>query len=593
MYQLASRIAAVGLIAAAGFVATANAQDRHRGGGGGGPPAAAAPAPRAAPPAAAPHISAPAPRAAAPAPRISAPQMAAPRSAPPRAAAPHIASPSQHVSPRANVPQIARGHGRDVGGGTAHGNRQAIQRGAAPHVADAPRQPRGAERRLSRGPASGPNVQTQGRRNTGNARDLARQHGPATNTPPNNALSTNRRSPNAPSTVGVAGAGGREHGLRALTPSQRSFVDRSQRQGTRLNTRGTPVLSNPALAGMSRRDPSTRRLADATFRGNFAEHYRGSDRGRDRFRHHGRNFAVVLGWAGPVFWPYAYDDFVDYTFYPVAYDVFWPYAYDDVYDSILGEFAYGEPSGGTASGGSRSARSRTRQAQSGSGGGRPQVCSAQAPTLIDLPIQRITQTVQPDDNQRAALDDLKDAIAKAVNVLQSACPTDVPTSPVGRIEVMRTRLEVMLQAVQIVRPALEKFYDALNDEQKERFNAMAVGENQAQQAQRDLSQVCSERATGAGGLPIDRIERVLRLSDNQRARLEDLNKASLQAADQLKADCPTDQPVTPVARLQAMEQRLSAMLQAIGTVQPALAAFYNSLNDEQKARFNTLNLQQA
>jgi hypothetical protein len=31
----------------------------------------------------------------------------------------------------------------------------------------------------------------------------------------------------------------------------------------------------------------------------------------------------------------------------------------------------------------------------------------------------------------------------------------------------------MLRAVQIVEPALEKFYGALNDEQKERFNRLA------------------------------------------------------------------------------------------------------------------------
>ena len=37
-----------------------------------------------------------------------------------------------------------------------------------------------------------------------------------------------------------------------------------------------------------------------------------------------------------------------------------------------------------------------------------------------------------------------------------------------------------------------------------------------------------------------------------------------------------------------MEQRLRAMEQAIDTVQPALAKFYNSLTDEQKARFDRL-----
>jgi hypothetical protein len=40
------------------------------------------------------------------------------------------------------------------------------------------------------------------------------------------------------------------------------------------------------------------------------------------------------GFIGPLFWPYAYDDFLNYTFYPYAHDAFWPSAYDDVYDEL-------------------------------------------------------------------------------------------------------------------------------------------------------------------------------------------------------------------------------------------------------------------
>jgi hypothetical protein len=38
---------------------------------------------------------------------------------------------------------------------------------------------------------------------------------------------------------------------------------------------------------------------------------------------------------------------------------------------------------------------------------------------------------------------------------------------------MESRLQVMLAAVQTVRPALERFYQSLSDEQKARFNAIA------------------------------------------------------------------------------------------------------------------------
>ena len=49
---------------------------------------------------------------------------------------------------------------------------------------------------------------------------------------------------------------------------------------------------------------------------------------------------LVLGWFGPLFWPYAHYDLFDYVYWPYAYDDFWPYAYDDVYYGIYGPYAY-------------------------------------------------------------------------------------------------------------------------------------------------------------------------------------------------------------------------------------------------------------
>ena len=55
-----------------------------------------------------------------------------------------------------------------------------------------------------------------------------------------------------------------------------------------------------------------------------------------------------------------------------------------------------------------------------------------------------------------------------------------------------------------------------------------------------------------------------------------------------KVSCPTYQTLTPTGRVEAMEKRLEATLDAVKTVQPALAKFYNSLSDEQQARFNSM-----
>ena len=47
-------------------------------------------------------------------------------------------------------------------------------------------------------------------------------------------------------------------------------------------------------------------------------------------------------------------------------------------------------------------------------------------------------------------------------------------------------------------------------------------------------------------------------------------------------------PKSPVARLDTVETRLNAMTGAIKSVRPDFQNFYASLNDEQKAKFNTI-----
>ena len=54
------------------------------------------------------------------------------------------------------------------------------------------------------------------------------------------------------------------------------------------------------------------------------------------------------------------------------------------------------------------------------------------------------------------------------------------------------------------------------------------------------------------------------------ARSRSYRTPSSEAADLLNSDCPTYRALTPVVRLEAMEQRLDAMLRAVETVQPAL-----------------------
>ena len=74
----------------------------------------------------------------------------------------------------------------------------------------------------------------------------------------------------------------------------------------------------------------------------------------------------------------------------------------------------------------------------------------------------------------------------------------------------------------------------------------------------------------------------------QQNAFNDLKKAAQNASDKLQSSCPTAVPLSPVARVDTVETRLSAMADAIKSVRPDLQNFYASLNDEQKAKFNTV-----
>jgi hypothetical protein len=338
---------------------------------------------------------------------------------------------------------------------------------------------------------------------------------------------------------------------------------------------GRGVFGNRAIANVAWQS----RFASSRFHGKFAGSrwwpwWRGG---------------LVIGWVGPLFWPYASYDFFDYVYWPYAYDDFWPYAYDDVYYGIYGNYAHIPP--GASSGGRRENSPGNRVARTDDTQRRAaEVCSDDAAHLTDWPLERISEVVQPTTAQRPALDELRAASAKAIDMLKSGCPKDLPSIPTGRLAAMESRLQVMLAAVQTVRPALERFYQSLSDEQKARFNAIAPSDDHDAVAKdrRDLTKFCDEKTPGVTDLPIDRIAQAVQPTSAQRAALDELKDASVKAAERLKTDCPTYQTLTPTGRVEAMEKRLEATLGAVKTVQPALAKFYNSLSDEQKARFNSL-----
>ncbi len=355
--------------------------------------------------------------------------------------------------------------------------------------------------------------------------------------------------------------------------------------------------------------------ADVARQGRFASRFSqqaGGVNAQNRFAHVAAQRAWQRGlraafvpWYGPVFWPYAYSDIFDYAFWPSGYDDgFWAYAYDDFFDGVFwGEsgppqgygpgYAQGYAYGGPQAGASQASVPPPQQA---SYAAVQELCKQPGSGITAWPFADIERKVGLNGDQKQLLGDVRKASLDAAAVFKASCPVDnaFPLTPPGRLAAMTARLDATLQAVQTVRPPLEKFYDSLNDEQKERFNAIGprnTATNAEASAASQASDTCKQPKQGLANLPIEKIEDALNPTNAQATGLNRLQEATGKAVSIMQAACPNETPITPPGRLDAMQTRLQAMIDAAETVKPALESFYASLTGEQKARFNRIGQQ--
>jgi LTXXQ motif family protein len=329
-------------------------------------------------------------------------------------------------------------------------------------------------------------------------------------------------------------------------------------------------------------------------------------------------------WAGPVFWPFLLGDAFSFIFWPYAYyDPFWFYGPPFIFASIFApgpyfgldfgygsdyyDYGYGTGNYGYADlpnvyydssrGGGYSIAARgenaakteqtDREALAETNTAALESCAGLAPGVTNLPIDQIRQTVHPTADQEAALDDLSASSTQASDVIKSSCPSSVPLTPIGRLDATEQRLDATIRAIQVVRSPLERFYEALSDEQRCQFNAMN-GSTEGTPSASNMATACSRQAGSFIDLPVQRIQQVVQPTAQQQSAFDDLKKAAQNAGDQLQSSCPSAVPKSPVARLDTVETRLSAIVDAIKSVRPDLKNFYASLSDDQKARFNTM-----
>ncbi|GAB6999354.1 hypothetical protein JCM18382A_41220 [Bradyrhizobium sp. 17-4] len=299
-----------------------------------------------------------------------------------------------------------------------------------------------------------------------------------------------------------------------------------------------------------------------------------------------------FGWVGPVFWPYAYYDLYDYAWWGDDYDpYFWDYGYNDIYTGLFGPYDYDALSGYADY---LPGRTGPRPPVAGRSGAPAQtatladMCGSDRSDIAGFPIEQFRSAIQPNAEQSAALDELATASQKASETILSSCPKDIPLTAPSRLASMQQRLQAMRDAVGTLQPALEKFYGLLSDDQKAKVTALAADQQRSRrEATRDNGN-CNAAQPAAIAWPSEIIERDVKPTDAQRASLDALRDAATKAEDALKSSCPPSDARTPPARLAAVGARLDSMLQAIGTVRPALDTFYGALSDEQKAAFDAV-----
>jgi len=348
------------------------------------------------------------------------------------------------------------------------------------------------------------------------------------------------------------------------------------------------ALNSHAIAGALRNsralhNPSTRAQVAATAAIAAWHHGRGGGNGWWRHRNGG------YGWVGPLFWPFAYDDFYDYAMWDDDYG-FWDYGYGDIYAGLFAPYGYDELAGYLP--GSAGGAAGTGQVPSAAPPDQlAQMCGEDSRDIAGLPIDQIQQAIHPNATQLAALDDLANASVKAAQGIKSACPTQISLTAPARLAAMQQRIDAMIAAVATVEPPLQKFYDSLDDEQKARLNVLGQDQRKgetAANANGPAAQGCGAAQPGVMDWPAAEIEARLHPTEAQRASLTALQDASAKAADLLKGSCQTSQAITPPARLEAVGKRLDTLLQAVKTVRAALDNFYATLTDEQKAQFEAI-----
>jgi LTXXQ motif family protein len=285
-----------------------------------------------------------------------------------------------------------------------------------------------------------------------------------------------------------------------------------------------------------------------------------------------------------IFWPNAAADLADYLLFANGNDRFWTYGYDTIVNAAFAA-APAEDRRGTRG---RPAATRLSDATSQAKTPLPSDLCGPTSANADPLIERIEHAVAPNATQRDALEQLRRALAQAIERIGATCPAAVPASLAQRFDAIQNRIWAMHDALLSIRLPFETFYNSLSDEQRRRLRG---DEPQSMQVAADATDgrgqtdrhgpTCTEPAAGTADSIMRAIARAA--PREERAGLEALRLRSAAMAQLIATSCPSDAQLDPMGRFAAATDRLGVMLFAVMSMSPMLQQFYDSLDDKQKA----------
>ena len=289
-----------------------------------------------------------------------------------------------------------------------------------------------------------------------------------------------------------------------------------------------------------------------------------------------------------IFWPDAATDLADYVLFGNGKRRFWTYGYNSIMDAAFTAADSGDPRG--MPGRSVAGRLSDASSQAKTPLASADLCRANSASA-DALIERIEHAVGPNASQRDTLEQLRRALAQAIERIAAACPAAMPTTVAERLKAVQDRIWAMHDALLTIRLPFEAFYNSLTDELRQRLRreelesaALAAGasEGRGQTVVDRRAPTCAEPTAGTA----DRIMRAIApaADEQQRPGLEALRQRSAAMAQLIAGSCPSDAHLDdPMARFRAAKDRLDVMLFVVMSMSPVLEQLYGSLDDKQEA----------